>query len=141
MQNPSMEVPRFEIPSFTTWVLPSALRSIAENGVIQGEETLETLGAAAEGTYSVGVKSLDECGLKIIEAGRNNARAAFDCARELVAAKSQSDLMEVWTTHARRQFDAMFTQNREIWSLAWKVAADAPQPIVTGISHTFARSR
>jgi hypothetical protein len=35
----------------------------------------------------------------------------------------------------------MFTQNREIWSLAWKVAADAPQPIVTGISQTFARSR
>jgi phasin len=135
----STQLPRFEIPNLMSCV-PPAFRTLAEHSVMQGKETLETLGAAAEKTYSVNVKSFNQYGTKLMEAGHSNAHAAFDCCRELVAAKTQSELLEVWSTHARRQFDAMFTQNREIWSLAWKVAADASQPITTGVTQTFARS-
>jgi hypothetical protein len=140
VQNASMELPRFEIPSFTSFVLPSAFRALAENGVMQGKETVATLGEAAEETYSVSVKNFDAFGQKIMEVGRNNGHAGFECWRELVAAQSQSELMEAWNAHARRQFDAMITQNRAIWSLAWKIAAEASQPIAAGISQTFARS-
>jgi phasin len=136
----STQLPRFEIPNLMSCVLPSPFRALAENSVMQGRETLDTLGAAAEKTYSANARSLNEYGTKIMEAGRSNALAAFDCYRELVAAETQSELLEVWSTHARRQFDAMLTQNREIWSLAWKVAADAPQPIMAGMTQTFARS-
>jgi hypothetical protein len=136
----STQLPGFEIPNLMSCVLPSPFRTLAENSVTQGKETLDTLGALAEKTYSVNVKSLNEFGAKIMEAGRSNALAAFDCCRELAAAKTQTELLDVWSAHAQRQFDAMFTQNREIWSLAWKVAADAPQPIMTGITKTFARS-
>jgi hypothetical protein len=129
-------LPRFEIPNLMYGALPLAFRTLAANSVMQGMETLATLGAATEQTYSVNVKNLNEYGTKIMEAGCSSAHAAFDCCRELVAAKTQSELLEVWSTHARRQCDAMFTQNREVWSLAWKVAADTPP----GIARTFARS-
>jgi hypothetical protein len=118
-QNVSTELPRIVIPSLMSRVVPSAFQTLAENSLMQGEDTLATLGAAAEETYSVSVRNLDEYGLKILKAGRSNVHAAFDCCRELAAAKSQADMMEAWAAHARRQFDAILTQNREIWSLAW----------------------
>lgn len=136
----SAQFPSFEIPNLLPYALPPAFQALAEKSVMQGRETLESLGAAAEMTYSVNVKSLNEYGTKIMEAGRSNAHAAVDCCRDLIAAKTPSELLEVWSSHAQRQFDAMLTQNREIWSLAWKVAGDNSQPIMTGTTRAFARS-
>jgi hypothetical protein len=135
-----MQLPFFEAASLVPCALPPAFQAFAENGLKQGKEAWDTLGAAAEKTYSESVRRLDEYGVKILEAGRYNVDTAFDCCRELAAAKTQSELVEVWSTHAQRQLEAMLTQNREIWLLTWKAATDA-QPIMTGITQTFARSR
>jgi hypothetical protein len=134
----SMQLPIFQVPTLMQFALPLPFRALAENGVTQGKEALETMGRAAETTYSENLKGLDECGVRIMEAGINNAQAAFDCCHELVTAKTQSELLDVWSTHARRQFDALFTQNKEIWELALKVA-DQQNPIVAGMTRMFAR--
>ena len=134
----SMEFLRFEAPSF---MLPPAFRALAENQVIQRKETLETLSTAAQEAYSTSVRGLNEYGQKIMEAGHGNADAVYDCCRELIAAKSLPEVMDVWTTHAPRQFNAMSSRTSELLALFWKVAADSAKPIAAGMSHTLARSK
>lgn len=58
-----------------------------------------------------------------------------------MAAKSLPEVMEVWTTHAPRQLNAMSSRTGELWALYWKVAADAAKPLAAGMSHTLARSK
>jgi hypothetical protein len=134
----SMEFPRFES---TFFMLPSALRAFAEDQVIQRKETLEALSTAAQEAYSTSVRGLNECGQKIMQAGHQDADGIYDCCRELMAAKSLPEVMDVWTTHAPRQLNAMSSRTGELWTLYWKVAADAAKPLAAGTSHTLAHSK
>jgi hypothetical protein len=115
----SMEFPRFEV---------------------QGKETLETLSTAVQEAYSTGVRGLNEYGQKIVEAGHQDANAAYDCCRELIAAKSVPQVMDVWTTCAPRHLRAMSSRTGELWALYWKVATDTAKPIAAGMSQTLGRS-
>jgi hypothetical protein len=134
----SMEFPRFESPYF---MLPSAFRAFADNQVIRRKETLEALSSATREAYSTGVKGLNEYGQKIMEAGQHDADGLYDWYRELIAARSLPEVMDVWTTHAPRQLNAMSSRTGELWALYWKVAADAAKPIAAGMSHTLANSK
>jgi hypothetical protein len=134
----SMEFPRFESPFF---MMPSAFRTFADNQFVQRKETLEALSTAAQEAYSTGVKGLNEYGQKIMEAGHRDTDGLYDCCRDLIAAKSLSEVMDVWTTHAPRQLSAMSSRTGELWALYWKMAADAAKPIAAGMSHTLARSK
>jgi hypothetical protein len=134
----SMEFPRFESPFFT---MPSAFRTFADNQVIQRKETLEALSTATREAYSTSVKGLNEYGQKIMEAGQRDADSVYDCCRDLMAAKSLPEVLDVWTTHAPRQLNAMSSRTGELWALYWKMAADAAKPIAAGMSHTLANSK
>jgi hypothetical protein len=132
-----MEFLRFEVPPFA---LPPAFRAFAENQVIQGKEALETLSSAVQEAYSTGLNGLNEYSQKIAEAGHQDADAACDCCRELIAAKSVPEMVDVWTTRAPRHLSAMSNRTGELWALYWKVATDTAKPIAAGMSHTFGRN-
>jgi len=132
------EFQRFEIPSF---MLPPAFRAFAENQVVHGKATLETLSSAVQAAYSTGLSGLNEYGQKIVEAGHQDADAVCDCCRELIAAKSVPEVMDVWTTRAPRHLSAMSNRTGELWALYWKVATDTAKPIATGMSHTLGRAK
>jgi phasin len=76
---------------------------------------------------------------KVIEVARANANAAFDYARDLLDAKSISDVAEVSSTHARKQFEAFSQQTKDLTTLAQKLAVDAAEPIKTGLNATFGK--
>ena len=134
----SFELPKFETLRMET---PAAFRDIAEKGISQAKETYEKMKTAAEeatgyleDTYATASKGAADYGLKLIEAARANTNAAFDYTSELCAARSLSEMVEVSTAHARKQFDAMQAQARELALLAQKVAAETAEPIKQGIS-------
>ena len=62
--------------------------------------------------------------LKVIEIARTNTNAAFDYAYELLAVKSPSKFIELSTAHARKQFEAMTAQTKELTELAQKVTTE-----------------
>src|SRR6201988_3936795 len=112
-ERPKFEMPKFEIPKVE---MPAAFREFAERGVAQCKDTYEKMKAAAEEatdvletTYSTASKGVSDYGLKVIEAARVNTNAAFDFAGELMTAKTLSEVMELSSAHARKQFEA-FTQ-------------------------------
>jgi phasin len=140
---PKFEMPKFEIPKVE---MPAAFREFAERGVAQAKDTYEKMKAAAEEatdvletTYSTASKGASDYGMKVIEAARVNTNAAFDYAGELLTAKTLSEVIELSSTHARKQFEALTEQSKELGALAQKVATDAAEPIKSGMNKAFAK--
>src|SRR6266568_3043411 len=111
------DMPKFDLPKLE---VPAAFREIAEKSVAQAKETYERVKAAAEeatdlleDTYTTAAKGAADYNLKIIEAARANTNAAFDYARELLDVKSVSEVVELSTAHARKQFEALSEQTKE----------------------------
>jgi phasin len=140
---PKFEMPKFEIPKVE---MPAAFREFAERGVAQCKDTYEKMKAAAEEatdvletTYSTASKGASDYGLKVIEAARVNTNAAFDYAGELLAAKTLSEMIELSSVHARKQFEAFTEQSKELGELAQKVATETAEPIKSGMNKAFAK--
>jgi len=140
---PKFEMPKFDIPKVE---MPAAFREFAERGVAQCKDTYEKMKAAAEEatdvletTYSTATKGASDYGLKVIEAARVNTNAAFDFAGELLTAKSLSEVIELSSAHARKQFETLTAQSKELGALAQKVAADTAEPIKSGMNKAFSK--
>jgi len=143
---PGFEIPKFEMPKFEVpkMEVPAAFREFAEKGVAQAKDAYEKVKAAAEeatdlleDTYSTAAKGAADYNLKVIEAARANTNAAFDYARELLDVKSLSEVVEISTSHARKQFEALSEQTKELTALAQKVASESAEPIKTGMTKAF----
>ena len=138
---PKFGMPNFEMPKME---IPAAFREFAEKAVSQAKENYEKMKNAAEeatdlleGTYATASKGASEYGFKLIEAARVNTNAAFDFATDLMGAKSFSELVELSTAHARKQFEALSCQSKELAALAQKVAADTAEPVKESVSKVF----
>src|SRR6266850_862713 len=120
---------------------PAAFRDLAERSLSQAKDNYEKMKSAAEEatglleeTYSTASKGAADYGLKLIEVARTNTNAAFDYASELFGAKSLSEVIELSGAHARKQFEALSAQSRELATLAQKVATEAAEPIKEGMT-------
>jgi hypothetical protein len=68
-----------------------------------------------------------------------NTNAAFDYAGELLAAKTLSEVIELSSTHARKQFEALTAQSKDLGALAQKVATETAEPIKSGMNKAFSK--
>src|SRR5690242_16676499 len=141
---PKFEIPHFEMPKME---IPAAFREFAEKSVSQAKENYEKMKSAAEeatdlleGTYATASKGASDYGFKVIEAARANTNAAFDFATELMAVKTFSDFVELSTGHARKQFEALTAQTKELAALAQKVAADTAEPVKESVTKAFKKA-
>ncbi len=133
---PYFDAPRFEVPG--------AYRELAEKGIAQTKLNYDRLKAAAEetnelveSTCATAMRGWSEYGMKAIEAMQANANAQFDFTRELLTVKTASDAVELSSAHARKQFDAISTQGKELASLAQKVSSDTAEPIKAGFNRAL----
>ena len=138
---PKFEMPKFDMPSME---VPAAFRDLAEKGIAQAKGNYEKIKAVAEDTtdmledtYSTASKGISEYGLKVIEVSRSNTNASFDFATQLFGIKSFSDMVELTTTHARKQFEAFTAQGKELTAMAQQVATKTAEPIKDSVSKAF----
>jgi phasin len=140
---PMFEMPKFDIPKFEMpkMEVPAAFREFAEKGVAQTKDAYEKMKATAEQNtemletvYATASKGSTEYGMKVIEIARANTNAAFNYFESLFGVKSPSELVEISTTHARAQFEALTAQSKELATLAQKVATETAEPIKAGVS-------
>jgi phasin len=129
-----------------TFEAPAAFRDFAEKGLSQAKEGYERMKSAAEeagsvmeNTYTSAAKGTADYGLKLVEIARANSNAAFDYATDLFGAKSLSEVIELSTSHARRQFETVTAQSRELAALAQKVATDAAEPLKDGMTRVASK--
>jgi len=131
----------YDMPKAET---PQALRQVAENGVAQAKETYEKMSAATveasnliQASCTTAAKGAMEYNVKVVEIARANANAAFDYARDLNGVKSPSEFIEVLTQHARKGFDVLSEQAKELTALAQKVTSEAAEPLKAGVTKAF----
>jgi phasin len=124
--------------------VPAEFREMTDKGVAHARDTYAKAKVASEeaadlleSAYATVAKGTIDYNLRLFEIARINTRATFDCAHELLGAKSPSELIELSTAHMRKQFDIVSAQNKELCALAQEVAAEAAEPIKTGMSKAF----
>jgi phasin len=146
---PKFEIPHFDLPKFEVpkMEIPAAFREFAEKSVSQAKDSWEKMKAATEeatdlieGSYATASKGCADYGLKVIDAARANTNAAFDYASQMLTVKSLSEAVEVSSAHARKQFDALTAQSKELTALAQKVAADTAEPIKESMTSAFKKA-
>ena len=138
---PNYEIPKSELPSMG---IPDALRETADKGVAQAQDTYEKAKVAAEQatdllkhTYATAAKGATDYNLKIIEIARTNTNSTFEYAQELMAVKSPSDFVVLWTAHARKQIDTMIAQTKALTELAQKATTEIAEPLKAGVTKAF----
>ncbi len=136
---PAFEMPKAEIPA--------AFRDLAEKSVSQAKDNYAKMKSAAEEatdalevSYTKAAKGCFDFNLKMIEAARANTNANFDFLAELFGAKSVAKVVELSTAHARKQFDAISGQSRELTALAQQLAAETSEPIKGTVSKAFRKA-
>ena len=142
----AFELPKFELPNFDMPKLeiPAAFREFAEKSVSQAKETYEKMKSAAEeatdvleDTYATATNGASDYGLKLIETARVNTNATFDFYTELMAVKSFSEWVELSNAHARKQFEMVAGQTKELAALAQKVATETAEPMKDSVTNAF----
>ena len=124
--------------------VPEQMRAFAEKGVSQARDNYAKFKDAAEahnGTieavFSSASKGANEYSAKLMEMMKTGTSANLDFAQELIGVKSPTEAMELWTSHAKKQFEAFTAHTKELAELSQKVAAETVEPIKAGASKLF----
>ena len=100
-------------------------------------DTAEELAKGIEQGYSAAVESLRDFNVKLIEMTQANATAAFEFARQISTAKGPSEAIELWSSQARKQFETLTTQSKELAALGQKIATVGAEPMARSLSQAI----
>jgi phasin family protein len=78
--------------------------------------------------------------VKMIDLLQANAEAVFEFARQLTTATTPSEILELWTSHARKQFEMLNEQARQLTALGQKMAGESAEPIVRSVNQGFKKA-
>jgi phasin len=130
--------------SIIPFEVPEQMRALAEKGVSQARDSYarfkdvaETHNGTIEAVFTTASKGASEYSAKMMEMMKANTTANLDFAQELLGVRSPSEALEVWSSHARKQFEIVSGQAKELAELTQKVAAETVEPIKTNASKLF----
>jgi hypothetical protein len=111
----------------------------ARENLERGASATEDATKNAEQSYSSALAGMRELNLKLIEMAHANTEAVFELAHEIASAEAPTDLAAIWAEHARRQFELMTKQNKELTDLGRKLAVRTTEPLARTVNEAFAR--
>jgi phasin len=130
--------------SVTPLEVPEQMRALAEKGVSQARDSYarfkdvaETHNGTIEAVFTTASKGASEYSAKMMEMMKANTTANLDFAQELLGVKSPSEALELWSSHARKQFEVATGQAKELAELTQKLAAETVEPIKSNASKLF----
>jgi phasin len=115
-------------------------RKFADKSAAIANETFEKGKAAVEQACSATVDNIRAFNVKMLDAARANADAVFEFARELATAKDPSELTGLWTSHARKQFEMLSQQSKELTAFGQKIAGESVEPITRNVNQAFKKA-
>ena len=130
--------------SIIPFEVPEQVRAFAEKGVSQArdnyakfKDAAETHNVTIEAVFTSASRGMSEYSAKLMEFMKANTTASLDFAQELFGVKSPSEALELWTSHTRRQFEALSGQAKELAELGQKVASETVEPIKNSASKYY----
>ena len=123
---------------------PQTFREMTEKRTAQAKETYEKMSAATteaasliENGYSTAVKGARDYNDKFIEFAWANTNAAFDFLQKLSGVKSPSEFVGLSSEHARKQFELLTKQTKQLAALAQKATLATAEPLKTSVAKAF----
>jgi phasin len=114
----------------------TAFKTNVEKGTGQIKDASDKLSAATEqtsklveDTFASAAKGIKDYNLKAVEFAQLNSDAAFDYAKQLMNAKSPSEMLELWRTFARKQVEVLTEQTKGLAMLGQRVANETAEPL------------
>ena len=130
--------------SIIPFEVPEQMRALAEKSVSQARDSYakfkdaaETHNGTIEAVFTTASKGASEYSAKLMEIVKASTTANLDFAQELIGVKSPSEAMELWTSHAKQQFEAFTANAKDLAALSQKVATETVEPIKTSASKLF----
>ena len=130
--------------SIVPFEVPEQVRAFAEKGVSQArdnyarfKDVAESNNTTMEAVFSNASRGFSEYSAKMMEILKANTSASLDFAQELVAVKTPSEALELWTTHAKKQFETFSAWSKELTELSQKVATETVEPIKANANKLF----
>jgi phasin len=121
-------------------------RQLTEKGAAYAKDTYAKTQATAgettkvmQQTYAAASKGAADFNLHLLDIVQANMNAAFDLARQLAHVTSPTQFFELSAAHARKQFETLSEQTRDLTQLAQKVTTEAAQPL-SGVAKTFSKN-
>src|SRR3981189_218793 len=115
--------------------VPEQMRALAEKGVSQArdnyakfKDAAETHNGTIEAVFASASKGASEYSAKVMEMMKATTTANLDFAQELISVKSPSEAMELWTSHANKQFETFAGHSKELAELTQKIATETDEP-------------
>jgi phasin len=130
--------------SIIPFEVPESMRAFAEKGVSQARDSYakfkdaaESQNSTIEAVFTSASKGASAYSAKLMEFMKANTTAALDFAQELLGVKSPSEALELYTSHARKQFETFGAQAKELAEIAQKVATETAEPIKASASKFY----
>jgi phasin len=124
--------------------VPEQMRAFAEKGVSQArdnyakfKDVAESHNGTIEAVFASASKGASEFSAKLMEFMKANTSANLDFAQALIGVKSPSEAIELWSSHAKKQFEAFTASGKELAELTQKVATETAEPIKANASKLF----
>ena len=122
--------------SIIPFEVPEQVRAFAEKGVSQARDSYakfkdaaETHNGTMEAVFTNASKGASTYSAKLVEFMKANTTTSLDFAQELFGVKTPAAALELWTSHARKQFETLSAQAKELTELSQKVATETVEPI------------
>ena len=130
--------------SIIPFEVPEQMRAFAEKGVSQArdnyakfKDAAEAHNGAIEAVFTSVNKGASAYSAKVVEFFKANSTSSLDFAQELFGIKTPAAAMELWTSHAKKQFETLAAQAKELTELGQKVASETVEPIKTSASKLY----
>ena len=130
--------------SIIPFEVPEQMRAFAEKGVSQARDSYakfkdaaETHNGTIEAVFTTAGKGYSEYSAKLMEMMKASSTANLDFMQSLIGVKSPSEAIELWTSHAKKQFETLAAQAKELTELGQKVATETVEPIKANASKLF----
>lgn len=112
------------------------VRKAAEKGVeetraayARAKDAAEKATSAFETSAKTAADGVVAFNHKLVDSLRANSDATFDFVKSLLGVKSLSEAITLNSEHARKQFEAVTAQSKDLAQLAQKVATDSFAPV------------
>ena len=130
--------------SIIPFEVPEQMRALAEKSVSQARDSYakfkdaaETHNGTIEAVFTSASKGASAYNAKLIEFFKANASAELDFAQELFGVKTPAAGLELWTAHAKKQYETFTAQAKELAELGQKVASETVEPIKASASKLY----
>ncbi len=136
----------FEAFSFPTptFEVPAAFREFAEKSASQARDAYATLKSASEEATGLVEETFENArdgalaiGTKAIDAAKSNSDASFALVRDMFGAKTMSELIELQSAFARKQFEVVTEQMKELQALGEKYVTTTTMPVTKKVEKAF----